>query len=193
MPLPLTPEKESQAIKDAQAGNAAAFGLLYDAYASRIHDYLYYRTHHREVAEDLTSKVFLKALTAFATYDAAKGPLQAWLYRIAKNALTDHWRAARPDADIEDVWDALRDTKTDLPRDADARARLAQVEAHLAALPAAQREAVTLRVWDGLSYAEMAAVTGRSEDACKMAFSRGSAALRKAMPLALLLLLLARP
>ncbi|MEY4722503.1 MAG: hypothetical protein RLZZ324_16 [Candidatus Parcubacteria bacterium] len=189
----MTPQEELAAVTAAQAGDAESFGRLYDAYARRIHDYLYYRTHHRETAEDLASRAFLKALEKLGSFDAGKGSFGAWLYRIAHNTLVDHYRADRPNADIEDVWDALHDHKTDLPRDTDARARLTKVEQHLAALPKAQREVVVLRVWDGLSYAEIAAITGKTEAASKMAFSRATAILKAAMPLALLLIIAARP
>jgi RNA polymerase sigma-70 factor (ECF subfamily) len=104
----------------------------------------------------------------------------------------DHYRAFRPTADIEDVWDALR-ANVDIPRDADAKARLAEVEAAVRALPAAQREVVLLRVWDGLSHAEIAAVLGKNESAVKTAYSRGLASVRAALgPAALLLILLSK-
>lgn len=189
----MTRENESIDVAKAKAGDVQAFGRLYDTHAKKIHDYLYYRAHHRETAEDLTSKAFMKALEKFSTFDPAKGSFSAWMYRIARNVLVDHYRAERPTTDIEDVWDALRDPKTDLPRDADARARLKEVEAHLAALPSAQREIVVMRVWDGLSYAEIAEITGKTEAACKMTFSRAAAVLRSSLPLAILALLIHRP
>lgn len=183
---------DGQLMAAAQAGDAEAFGLLYDRYVRKIHDYLYYRCHHRETAEDLTSLAFTKALERLASFDAAKGTVSAWLYRIARNALIDHFRALKPHTDIEDVWDLLRDG-TDAARDAETAERLRAVEAYLATLPSEQRELVIMRVWDGLSYAEIAEVVGKSEAACKMAFSRTMSALRKAMPLATFLLLFAKP
>jgi RNA polymerase sigma-70 factor (ECF subfamily) len=176
----------------AQAGDADAFGRLYDAYARRIHGYLFHRCLHRETAEDLTSVTFMKALERLAGFDARKGTFSAWLHAIAKNALADHFRAARPTADIEDIWDLLR-AGGDAEVDADVRARLAEVERALAAMPAERREIVILRVWDGLAYAEIAEATGKSEAACKMAFSRAVAALKKTLPLALLVLILSKP
>jgi RNA polymerase sigma-70 factor (ECF subfamily) len=188
----MTPNDDGKFVEAAQAGDAEAFGKLYDRYVRKIHDYLFYRCHHRETAEDLTSLTFTKALERLASFDAEKGTFSAWLYRIARNTLIDHYRAAKPETDIEDVWDLLRDG-TDVAREAETAERLRQVEAHLASLPAEHRELVIMRVWDGLSYAEIAEVTGKSEAACKMAFSRTMSALRKALPLAAFLLLLAKP
>jgi RNA polymerase sigma-70 factor (ECF subfamily) len=183
---------DGQLVEAAQAGDAEAFGQLYDRYVRKIHDYLFYRCHHRETAEDLTSQAFTKALERLASFDAAKGTFSAWIYRIARNTLIDHFRALKPETDIEDVWDLLRDG-TDVARDAETAEKLRAVEAHLATLPSHQRELVIMRVWDGLTYAEIAEATGKSEASCKMAFSRTMSGLRKALPLAALVLLLAKP
>ncbi len=185
-------QDELKLIRDAQAGTRYAFAALYDAYIDRVYRYVFFRTHHKETAEDLTSVVFMKALEKLTSFDPEKAGFTTWLYAIARHTLTDHFRRRKTDTDIEDVWDVLASGE-DLVRDADARARLAQVQDLMKDLPAAQREIVLLRVWDELSYAEIAAVTGKSEAASKMAFSRAVAALRKRAPDALLALLLALP
>ncbi len=164
------------------------FASLYDEHVRDIYKYLYYRTQHRETAEDLTSQVFLKALDKFAAYDEARGTFIAWLYRIARNTVIDHYRASRDTLDIEDVWDLKSDA--DVARDAEARERVRKLQPYLSALPKEQRELLLLRLWDGLSYAEISELVGKSEDACKMAYSRVVAKLRKEVPTSILLLLL---
>jgi len=165
-----------------------AFEAQYDAYVRKIYKYVYYRTQHRETAEDLTSQVFLKAFDKLAGFDESRGTFSAWIYGIARNALTDHYRASRDTVDIDDVWDLHSDE--DIVRDVEARERVEKLRPYLQALPKDQRELIILRLWDGLSYAEIAEVTGRSEAACKMAFSRTVARLRKDVPAAILLLML---
>ena len=165
-----------------------AFEAQYDAYVRKIYAYVYYRTQHRETAEDLTSQVFLKALDKLSSFDEARGTFSAWIYGIARNALTDHYRSRRETIDVDDVWDLRSDE--DVARDVEARERIEKLRPYLQALPKDQRELVFLRLWDGLSYAEIAALTGRSEAACKMAFSRTVARLRRDVPATLLLLLL---
>lgn len=173
-----------------QSNNAGAFASVYDAQVSRIYRYHYYRTRHRETAEDLTSQTFLKALEHFSRYDAAKASASTWLFAIARNTLIDHVRRARPSVDVDDMEDFLPSGEH-VERDVAARQDLEQARALLHRLTAAQREIITLRLWDELSYAEIAQVTGKSEDACKMTFSRGLSALRKhAGPMALFLLIL---
>lgn len=165
-----------------------AFEAHYDAYVRKIYAYVYYRTQHRETAEDLTSLIFLKALDKLGSFDETRGTFSAWIYGIARNALTDHYRAARDTVDIDDVWDLRSDE--DVARDVEARERVEKLRPYLQALTKDQRELVFLRLWDGLSYAEIAALTGRSEDACKMAFSRTLSRLRKDVPASILLLML---
>lgn len=165
-----------------------AFEAQYDAYVRKIYKYVYYRTQHRETAEDLTSQVFLKALDKLDSFDESRGTFSAWIYGIARNALTDHYRASRDTIDIDDVWDLRSDE--DVARDVEARERVEKLRPYLQALPKDQRDLVFLRLWDGLSYKEIAELTGRSEDACKMAFSRTIARLRKEVPSAILMLML---
>lgn len=180
--------KTDHDIRRAKRGDSEAFGALYDAYADKIYRYLYYRTQHRETAEDLTSQTFLKALDGLSGFDEARGTFSAWIYRIARNALIDHYRATRETVDIDDVWDLKSDE--DVERDVEARERIEKLQPYLKALPKDQRELLLLRLWDGLSYAEISAIVGRSEDACKMAYSRTVARLRKDVPASLLMLLL---
>ena len=166
------------------------FTGVYDAYVDRIYRYHYYRTRHRETAEDLTSQTFLKAFEAFPRYDATKASHATWLYTIARHVLIDHLRVSRPSIDIEDAVDVLV-SRDDIERDVVAREALAKVQGALRLLTPAQREVVLLRVWDGLAYSEIAAVTGKTEDACKMTFSRGVSTLRTHVgPTAILLLTL---
>lgn len=174
------------------SGDASAFALLYDEYVQKIYRYVYYRTHHKETAEDLTSLIFMKAFEELQRFDVKKGSFSAWIYRIARNAVIDHYRSTRSSTPLEDVWDALRD-KQDLPRDLDLQAKLKDVEAALASLPAAQREILLLRLWDGYSYKEIADMLGKGEDACKMSASRALKALRETLPLAVFLLFITTP
>jgi DNA-directed RNA polymerase specialized sigma24 family protein len=67
------------------------------------------------------------------------------------------------------------------------------VESAITVLPRTQRDVVIMRLWDELSYAEIAAITGKSEAACKMTFSRALAALRTSLPPAAFILFITNP
>jgi RNA polymerase sigma-70 factor (ECF subfamily) len=181
-------QAEINLVASAQKGEAEAFGALYDAYADKIYKFIYYKTHHRETAEDLVSLTFTKALEGLAGFSPAKGSFSSWLYKIARNNVIDHYRSFKSEADVDDIWD-LTDS-TDAPADADTSMRLAEVKKYFKYLSADQREILTLRVWEELSYKEIAEATGKTEQNCKVIFSRALAELRHQLPLAVYILLL---
>ncbi len=179
-------------------GDQGAFAKLYDRYAGRIYAYHYYRCFSRETAEDLTSQTFLKALEGLGGFDGTKGPFSAWLYRIARNCLIDcvrvRARSISLDADpsLLDAWDL--NEEDDFTHDVAERDRWERLKPYFRALPPVAREILVLRLWDGLSHAEIARLTNRTEASAKMAYSRALAALRTAMPLALFItVLIQRP
>ena len=171
-------------LAEFQGGNKEAFGKLYELYIRPIYNFVYYKTHHRETAEDITSQVFMKAYRAATSFEPEKGTFQAWLYQIARHAVIDHYRAARPTKDIEDVWDLSG--KENIVRDTDNKILLEKVEKYLREFSPEQRDIIILRVWQELSYAEIAEVVGKSEASCKMSFSRSMKKLHEAMPDAML-------
>ena len=177
----------------SRMGDREAFGRLYDLYARRIYAYLYYRSLDKDSAEDLTGAVFLKVLEGLSGFRPERGCFSGWIYGIARNALRDHFRARSRtvslDEAVADLWDLPDSGSYEL--DAENRDLWERLKPHLAALPAEAREIVILRTWDELPYAEIARILGKSEDACKMSYSRALGFLREAMPLSLLLAFLA--
>lgn len=181
--------QETEILARIAAGDTEQFGLLYDAYAERIYRYLFYRTRDRAVAEDLTSTTFFKAVRSLRRFDAAKGEFSAWLYRIARNTLFDHYRNRRRTEPIE-AADELADPSKDTESDVSDRELVRKIKESFGTLSEEQREVVTMRVWDGLSYAEIARVLGKSEGSCKMAFYRATVRLKELAPLAAAVLVL---
>ena len=171
-----------------RAGDREAFGRLYDRYIGKIYRFVYYKTHHRETAEDLVSRIFTKALEKIGGFDADKGTFQAWLYAIARNTVIDHYRTSRGETGIEDVWDLTGNE--DAERDMDAKMKLEKVGQYLARLKSAHRDILIMRLWQGLSHAEIAAALDTSEASVKMTYSRAVNKLRREMPLDLFILLL---
>ncbi|MBN1698235.1 MAG: sigma-70 family RNA polymerase sigma factor [Spirochaetales bacterium] len=161
------------------------FGSVYDMYADKIYRFIYYKTYHREIAEDLTATTFLKALEHLAQYDPEKGSISSWLYRIARNLVTDHYRAHRKTVDIDDVWDCAGRQNVEL--DTENREHLRELQKVMKKLPSEQRDLLILRVWQELPYRDIAQIMGKSEGACKMMFMRVIARLRKHLSVAALL------
>jgi len=180
---------EQKAIARCQGGEIAAFGELYDAYIKKIYDFVYYKTLHKETAEDLVSLIFTKAMEKIGTYRGEQGAFSSWLYRIARNTVIDHYRTHKKEKNVDDVWDLSGDD--DIERDTDARAQLTKVEAYLQTLSAEQRDIIIMRLWQGMSHAEIADALGKQEGAIKVAYSRAMKELRKNVDVLAVLLIFA--
>lgn len=157
-----------------------AFGQLYERYADRIYGLVYSRTRHAPTAEDVTAEVFFKALRAIDQYQPGR-PFRAWLFQIAVNAVTDHFRRKRPAVPLDEALDHPAPGAS-VEEHALARAELAQVWAALDALNDLQRTAVVMRLGLDMNTADIAASMGRSEGAVKLLIHRGLKAVRKRLP-----------
>jgi len=179
-------EDDALYAKQCGEGNTEAFGILYDRYIEKIYRFIYYKTFLKETAEDLTSDVFHKAFQKINSYNAAKGPFSAWLYRIARNTVIDYYRTRKSTVSLEDIFDVGEENRTVAEKDA--VRTLEKITEYLKTVNARQREIITLRIWEERSYKEIAEMLGGTEDSVKMAFSRGIRDLRETCgPLALAL------
>lgn len=152
-------------------------GEAYDEYFLKIYKFVFYRIHHKETAEDITSQTFLKAVDNFKNFNPEKGTFQAWLYRIAQNTLMDHFRRNKQTLDIETVFELHGDE--DVSKEASDKFSVAQIRDALKVLNPEQQQIVIMRLWDDLPYLEIATVLNKSEQNCRMIFSRSIAQLRK--------------
>lgn len=165
-----TNQAETLALKLCQEGKLENFTVLYELYAEKIYNFLYFRTFHKATAEDLASEVFFKALNKINSYDSKKAQFSTWLYQIAKNTLTDYFRKHKEHEDIESAWDIS--STENINTDVENRISLEKVQKYLSTLDPRQRQIVIMRVWDGLSYKEIADILKISEANAKMIFSR---------------------
>lgn len=166
-------------VIDFQNGNAGSFGVLYDRYIRKIYDFVFFRVSHRETAEDLTSKVFVRALEHLPRFILERGTFQAWLFQIARNTVIDYYRTKKNEDDI-DAHQDLRSPAHRIDATIDAKRTLERVNSFLLKLPQEQQEVIVLRL-QGLSYREIGVAVGKTEAACKMVFSRAAALLRKSV------------
>lgn len=166
-------ELDDEALAQRSQKNPELFGELYRRYAAEIEQFVRSRVSDPLLAEDITSKVFTKALQALPRYK--DGSFRAWLYRITRNTIIDEYRRQRPTSAIDDL--SIRD-ETPLPDEIavtnDAAARL---HAALDHLKPKEREIVRLRL-HGLSVAEVADRMNMTGDAVKSAQRRAFITLR---------------
>jgi RNA polymerase sigma-70 factor (TIGR02952 family) len=155
-------------VRQAQEGDAEAFGRLYDRYVSIVHRYAYHRVGDRATAEDVTSETFVRALRRIDSLSFQGRDVGAWLVTIARNIILDHVKSSRYRLEVTtaDMRDA--DQATDGPEDAVVqhltnRELLACVQQ----LGSEQQECIVLRFIHGLSVSETAEIMGKKEGAIK--------------------------
>jgi len=136
---------ELEIIKNCKRGLLSDFSFLYDSYIKKIYGFIYFKVQSREVAQDITSATFLKALDKIKSYDPGKGKFSSWLYQIARNKVIDYYRAKKPHIPIEDAWDLKDDTN--IQADLEIKMKLEKVKEYLQKLNPAQREIIILRLW----------------------------------------------
>jgi RNA polymerase sigma-70 factor, ECF subfamily len=163
------PYNEKELIEKSQRGDSQAFGQIYDRYIRTIYDFIYFKTRHKETAEDLTSQTFFKALKNISSVDSNRS-IHSWLYKIAHNTVLDHYRTTRRQEDIDDCYDLSDDT--DVVGTLDNAEEVKKVKGYLHELTPLERDIVIMRVWQELSYKEIAEVIGKTEANSKMIFSR---------------------
>lgn len=162
----------------------SAFAELYRRYLPRVYAFAYRRTGVVEIAEDVTSSTFERAIRNLSSFAWQPGGLGPWLFRIAANELVDHYR--RTDrADSPRSRDAARRLHAPAPIDpADEVHARDEVQELLAAMnhlsPRYQR-ALALRYLSGLTPDEAAAALGTSKATMAVVVHRASRALRRAM------------
>ena len=172
-------ESEQELIERAKQ-DADAFAVLYERYVDRIYAYVYYRTGDAHDAEDLTARVFYRALAHMPEFSQRGAPFVAWLYRIAHNLIAN-WRRDRsrhPELPLDDL---LRIQAHEAPPDAEA-ARAEDDRALLEAmrrLPPERQQLLILKFVDDLSNVEIGQILGRSEGAIKSLYHRTLLALRE--------------
>ena len=161
----------------AQRGSSEAVGALYARYHRSIYRYLFYRTGDPQVAEDLTSDVFLKMVESLRGWRMDGAPIQAWLFLVARNLVIDFYRrtSAHPLVAIDENLD---EAGQDVDKTVDHRLTSDELARALSRLDSLQRDVLLLRFVEGMPLAETADVLHKSVNATKALQRRALIALR---------------
>jgi RNA polymerase sigma-70 factor (ECF subfamily) len=173
--------EEQALVLAAQRGDEQAFGELYDAYVDRIYRYIYYRVSTPEIAQDLTSEVFLRMVEGLPTYQYRELPLLAWLYRIAHARIVDHYRRSRHRVDDEDIETLNLSTETDLDSAMMTRYHQQEVRNALSLLTDEQQQVIVLRFIEGHSLQKTADLLGKTIGAVKVMQHRALQSLNRVL------------
>jgi RNA polymerase sigma-70 factor, ECF subfamily len=150
--------------------------LLYDRYSSIVYAVALRVLGDTGAAEDVLQEVFLQLWRNPGAFDSSRGNLAAWLAVIARNRAIDGLRKRRPETDIADV---LVSVEPDMAGEAERTRAMEKVRAALETMPAAQRSALEMAYFEGLTHIEIAAKTGEPLGTIKTRIRTGLLALRK--------------
>jgi RNA polymerase sigma-70 factor (ECF subfamily) len=184
------PIEDDQTLARRAKTDRDAFGLLYERHVTAIYRYVYYRVGSMEDAEDLTARVFARALKHVHNYNDRGVPFTAWLYRIAHNVVANFHRdnSRHPAVPLDEV-DELRshaheshdgddgdqDQRIDSERE---RERLLQA---IRLLPEERQHLIVLKFVEQMQNAEIGQIMNRSEGAIKSLYHRTLLQLREIM------------
>ena len=173
---------DQELMRLVQAGDLSPASEIYDRYSSRIYNFAYRFLRNSEAAEDATQEVFVKMLKHASQFHG-DAKLSTWLFSITANWCRDYLRKADNKAkEAEDVLYTLPAPSEHAPdRNLERRQDQQLIQKALSALTPEQREAILLSRYQGLSYAEIAQISGCSEGAVKTRVFRAMETLKKAL------------
>ena len=180
-PLPVKSEKKSAQTQVIQVGKQkVAFDDLYMQYYVRVLAYLRFRVGSSEVAEDLVSQVFERALTHLADLQSP-GAVGAWLFRIARNCASDYFRRQRPAASLDTLVDSCHPRECSPEETLVAQEERMNLLSQLNRLSEREREVIGLKFVACLQNREIARVLNMPEGTVGSLLHRTLARLRDAL------------
>lgn len=169
-----------QLLRRIAAGEQAAIERLYDLTINAIYALARRVTGHEDVAEEVVNDVYLQIWRQAGTYDATRASPMAWMLLLCRTRAIDWRRRRRVDSQHDDLDDhPLADghqrSPDELCQDGEQRARVARAVARLSD---AQRQAVALAFYRGMSHQEIAEYTGQPLGTIKSVLRRAQELLR---------------
>jgi RNA polymerase sigma-70 factor (ECF subfamily) len=175
---------ESQVLALATQGDMEAFSELYTRNITKIYNYIFYRTGNPHEAEDLTARVFHRAMAHIQHYKDTGVPFSAWLYRIAHNLVANWHRdnTRKQEVALEDheffIHAAEQPESTIVSRQ-----EIELLLRGIRRLTAERQQLIILKFVEKMSNVDIAQIMGRSEGAIKSLYHRTLVSLRKELDL----------
>ncbi|MCH8049449.1 RNA polymerase sigma factor [Patescibacteria group bacterium] len=142
------------------------FTRFYDKHIDHVYRFIFFRVNHnRDIAEDLTSEIFMKVLQNFHSYDPKRSQT-AWVMTIARNHLINHYRDRKEVIDVDEISFKLEgsDGREDIERLDDQ----ATLQKAMSELDAKDRQLIELKYLQGYRYKEIAGIIGKSAGAVRV-------------------------
>jgi RNA polymerase sigma-70 factor (ECF subfamily) len=163
-------------VSAIRAGDPGAMALLYDRYGSVVYSVALRVLGDTGSAEDVLQEVFMQLWRNPNAFDSSRGNLAPWLAVIARNRAIDSIRKRHPETDVADV---VISVEPDMAGVAERARAMEKVRGALSSMPAAQRNALEMAYFEGLTHSEIAAKTGEPLGTIKTRIRSGLLSLRK--------------
>ena len=177
---------EEKGLVERARRDPEVFGRLYDQYYSQIFNYVLRRVANLEIAQDITSEVFFKALKNLGQFHWRNVPFSSWLYRIAINQITDYFRKGKQEMfSLEEIPDSITPSNPSIDEVLEAEEELRRHEdflllhENISKLPIKYQDVITLRFFENKQIKEIAQILGKREGTVKSLLHRGLGKLRK--------------
>ncbi len=164
-------------VSAIRSGSEQAMAAVYDKYSGIVYSVALRVLGDTGAAEDVLQEVFMQLWRNPGLFDSSRGNLGPWLAVITRNRSIDALRKRRPETDIEDV---VISVQPDLAGDAERSIAMSKVRSVLGGMPVAQRMALEMAYFEGLSHTEISSKTGEPLGTIKTRIRTGLLALRKA-------------
>ena len=153
------------------------FGKIYDQYINKIYRFIFLKVNSQEIAEDLTSEVFVRSWDKFRIGEDIQN-IQAFLYQVARNLVIDHYRERDENRTIlvEEIW--APDLRVDLEKEAQIDSEMSQARFALSKINEDYADVIVWRYLDQLSTSEIAKILNKSEGAVRVMLHRALKALK---------------
>ena len=150
----------------SRAGDTTAFGVLYHRYVGKVYRFIFFRINEKDLVDDLTNEVFLKTWQQIQAEKRIDN-LQAYLYRVTRNLIIDHYRQRREQIDIEKV-EHLVDDAQDLLDEMNLNTEIKDLLKKIDELRDDYKEILLLRYVEDLTIKEIADILDKSVGAVKV-------------------------
>jgi len=172
---------DDEALMSAiRSGEESAMGVLYDRYSGIVYSVALRVLGDTSAAEDILQDIFIQVWRNPALFNSQRGRIGPWLAVIARNRAIDVLRKRHPEDDIADV---VVSVTPDMARDAERGQAMEKVRGALTSMSGAQRSALEMAYFEGLTHTEIAAKTGEPLGTVKTRIRSGLLALRKVFSL----------
>lgn len=175
--MPFSRDPLARPARLAAAGDRRAFTRLYRELHPLVARFIARRVDSRADAEELVAEVFRRVVEHLRSFDPKRGSVRAWVLRIARNAVIDHYRTRKHPVSLELIADGLGEAGGPLEHMIDDE-RTTRLRALLAECPEDTRKLLAMRYGDNLRHAEIAELLGLRETVVRKRISRALHELR---------------